>query len=80
MAVVIVIVTAMRVIILPAMTIMVVIAFVILNPTVNVFFIFIAIGLFQPVSSISVTPSVNVVPYVVLNVLKISLCKKPCCS
>ena len=36
--------------------------------------------LFQPVSSISVTPSVNVVPYVVLNVLKISLCKKPCCS
>ena len=37
-------------------------------------------NLFQPVSSISVTPSVNVVPYVVLNVLKISLCKKPCCS
>ena len=36
--------------------------------------------LFQPVSSISVTPSVNVVPYVVLNVLKISPCKKPCCS
>ena len=36
--------------------------------------------LFQPVSSISVTPSVNVVPCVLLNVLKISLCKKPCCS